>query len=232
MCGASKDESKIWIFGGADLRHTKNDVCYIDVELGSVVRIASAEPSQDYDTPSPRTQGGNSCVTGKTKCIRIRITTMSEFYKDSHDFFSEIEGVEYLVVFGGGVDAEKSVSDGHLYMFNTLSSRWKRVEVNGSLPTPVQGHGMVSIETRIYLFGGMEDMKLFNDFYTIDLAQTGPKWNKIRTGGPQPSPRAAFGITVIEHDIFVFGGVGEHGPLCDLWKYQTCKGLIVNVEKS
>jgi len=78
------------------------------------------------------------------------------------------------------------------------------------------------VSLQVYVFGGMETSQLlYDDFFVIDVGLPEPKWNKIHTTGPKPPPRAAHGMTAIRNEIFLFGGVGENGSLCDLWKYHT-----------
>ena len=47
------------------------------------------------------------------------------------------------------MQCEKAVPDGNIYLYKISSGTWERVDVVGSTPDPVQGHGMVAIGTKV-----------------------------------------------------------------------------------
>ena len=66
----------------------------------------------------------------------------------------------------------------------------------------------------------MNELKLTDNFYMIDLALDRPSWMKIIIEGPTPCARAAYGIVAVGKEIFVCGGLGDEGALADLWKFN------------
>jgi len=202
MAGLEKSQKKIWIFGGSDLVKPKNDICYMDLEGGRIVRqVTEPGPEQGEDInlniPSVRTQGNNSCLL-------------------------ELNGEEYLAVFAGGLKEEKAVPDGNLYIYKLSDNTWTRVEIAGSTPNPAQGHGMVAIGSKVYVHGGMDNFNFCNDLYVIDLAVEPRRWIKFESiSQRKPASRAAHGIRACGTDIFICGGVSPDGELADLWKLNT-----------
>jgi hypothetical protein len=78
FCGTNAEGSQIWMFGGADLKSTRNDVCFLDLETGAFgSHYAGTEEGthEDPNVPVPRTQGTNSCVL--RKCV-IQLGSDSE----------------------------------------------------------------------------------------------------------------------------------------------------------
>jgi N-acetylneuraminic acid mutarotase len=65
-------------------------------------------------------------------------------------FFAEADGNgRYLAVFGGGARAENAVDDNDLYIFNTISNRWKKLLSSGTKPGARQGHVMASVGSKV-----------------------------------------------------------------------------------
>lgn len=73
---------------------------------------------------------------------------------------------ERLFAFGG-LDDTRYLQD--LQYFEPLSGVWKNSFVTGETPSPRSKHTMCALSSsRMLLFGGGDDSKLYNDVYLFD----------------------------------------------------------------
>ncbi|CAE6411556.1 unnamed protein product, partial [Rhizoctonia solani] len=127
-----------------------------------------------------------------------------------------------FVVFGGW--------DGGLYFSNDMWSfdldllaqgipKWERIEVaQGSRSPPKRGgHGMVSYENKLYMFGGNDDFGKFGDTWCFDMATR--VWTELKPASPTPSRRSQHALSLVGDEVYMFGGHGDNGRLGDTWSF-------------
>ncbi len=76
------------------------------------------------------------------------------------------------------------------------------------------------VGTKMYVFGGNNGNKVFNDLHCLDTITM--KWNKIKRVGNIPCARSAHTMTAMnEKYLVVFGGINENGkPLNDIYIFD------------
>lgn len=113
-----------------------------------------------------------------------------------------------LYLFGG---RSKGGCNNHLYHLNQqkLDSGWRAYEsLKGDIPPPRKNSAMGYCASYLYLFGGNGHAKkgesLLNDFYAFNVSTE--SWLRLKTRGDVPSPRDRHSLTVIDGEIYIFGG--------------------------
>eukprot|EP01016_Furgasonia_blochmanni_P045860 TRINITY_DN6525_c0_g2_i2.p1 TRINITY_DN6525_c0_g2~~TRINITY_DN6525_c0_g2_i2.p1 ORF type:complete len:229 (+),score=38.70 TRINITY_DN6525_c0_g2_i2:75-689(+) len=92
---------------------------------------------------------------------------------------------EWLIIFGGRGDDNKLFND--LFLFNTKSSTWFKVNVEGDIPCPRFSHGAVNYGASLLIYGGsatkITDSKKLQLLYVIpfDGSHEDP-WNQSTCG--------------------------------------------------
>lgn len=49
--------------------------------------------------------------------------------------------------------------------------KWSSPAATGCIPSRRSGHSAISVETRMFLFGGVGDSKFYNDLYVLDTGE-------------------------------------------------------------
>ena len=97
--------------------------------------------------------------------------------------------------------------------------------VSGSPPSARSYHGMVSVGSDIYVFGGLTDTEYSYSNDLFRFSTTEQKWeqlNATRVSGPPPSPRSGHGMVAVGSDIHVFGGgMGSGYGSTELFRFST-----------
>eukprot|EP00960_Hanusia_phi_P064305 765761-Hanusia_phi.AAC.1 len=115
-----------------------------------------------------------------------------------------------------------------LYIFNTTNHKWTLLSSGGSKPPARFWHGMVSVNSKIYLYGGefftavsyastaSYDTSMYlldRDVYSSDSDSL--TWSIVTTSGSSPSGRVSHSMVAMGSQIFLFGGIdpssGESG---------------------
>lgn len=125
-------------------------------------------------------------------------------------------------MFGGQVDGE-FLNDLWAFDLNSLRTRatWELVEPAEGSPRPAQrtGHICVTLENKIYLFGGTDCQYHYNDTWVFDT--TTNIWTELTCIGFIPSPREGHAASLVDDVIYVFGGRGVDGKdLGDLGAFK------------
>ncbi|CAL8113115.1 unnamed protein product [Orchesella dallaii] len=216
----AKDSSNnVWIFGGADVKSTMNEVFMINSE--NIVEVVPHEEECEAQVarPSSRTQGNNSALV-------------------------DWKGKQYMAVFAGGLKGEQAVEDRNLYLFDINEYVWEVVKVNteekviasfpfACQPPAVQGQVMTAIGSKILVHGGINGLSLYGGMHWIDLEKVNEdltrNWIDLEVemlNQTKPAPRAAHGIAKASDVnkgssvVYIFGGLGEKGALNDLWSFN------------
>eukprot|EP00756_Hemistasia_phaeocysticola_P031773 Hpha_TRINITY_DN16375_c1_g5::TRINITY_DN16375_c1_g5_i1::g.62932::m.62932 len=139
----------------------------------------------------------------------------------------------------GGCDYRMAINDFHILSTENLALgpepvlRWTQHEGGGFPPTERWGHAAAAYNGRMHLFGGRETPAdpvknpitdpcgvtglgfILNDWYKFSFKNK--IWIRLLPNGHVPLPR--WGHTVCQHEgvLYVFGGVGQRGPLNDMY---------------
>lgn len=146
-----------------------------------------------------------------------------------------------LVVFGGygGTGySRRDFADVHALCLATW--QWYDVKTIGRSPAPRAGHQSVAVEDNLYVMGGWNASRQFDDLHILD--GTTLTWSQPTVGsgdgiggwGPQRWNFSAVSVFAVPHrKIFVFGGnSGELDASNPLGKYRNDVQVLECVDKS
>lgn len=133
-----------------------------------------------------------------------------------HTTTADVSGA--LVLFGGGSQAASPVADQSVYKLDPASRVWTTIETQGDPPAPRQGHVLVGVGNKLVCHGGMSGNKFFADLHVLEDG----RWSLVDAAaeGVAPSARAGHGAVVHGNFVYIFGGLGPHGSLDDMWKFN------------
>ncbi|ETO07418.1 hypothetical protein RFI_29975, partial [Reticulomyxa filosa] len=96
---------------------------------------------------------------------------------------------------------------------------WYQPQFTGEPPVCRASHAAAVINHKMFIFGGNNNQKLFNDLHVLDTRDM--KWTQPVTQGTPPCPRAGHTMAAVGHCLFVFGGSNGQKPLNDLFVFDT-----------
>lgn len=113
-----------------------------------------------------------------------------------------------LIYFFGGVTTDGKFSN-ELYIFNTETNEWKKIEVQGEKPIPRSGHSSTLIsDDKLFIFGGENQNNCLNDGYVFNTKLN--QFEQLNFFGEIPSPRTFHSASFIHINerplVVVFGG--------------------------
>ncbi|OBZ85868.1 Tip elongation aberrant protein 1 [Choanephora cucurbitarum] len=88
---------------------------------------------------------------------------------------------------------------------------WTFVAYQNQPPEPRSGHISILHHNRLYIFGGINANRLFNDIWYLDLVTL--RWHLIEAVGHIPSPREGCSAALVDDTIYIFGGKGVNGAI-------------------
>lgn len=118
-----------------------------------------------------------------------------------------------------------------------LELAWSVIPNVGDVPKVRGGHSAVAVESQVIVFGGQSyvgdgKFEYFNDVHVF-IADEG-RWHKVTCGGELPAPRYGHSAELVGSRMFLFGGMGENGPLRDIqfldlieWAWVTVSSTSV-----
>ncbi|CAG8467822.1 7439_t:CDS:2 [Funneliformis mosseae] len=102
---------------------------------------------------------------------------------------------------------------------NNNSSEWNFIVPANSPPPARSGHISCNCDDKIYIFGGSDGEKYYNDTWCYDIKEN--TWTELSCTGYIPAPRELHSATIINDVIYSFGGrtkegnvIKELGDLC------------------
>lgn len=136
-----------------------------------------------------------------------------------------------LYVFGGELIPNQSI-DKDLYVFDFNTYTWSIAPAKGDIPkTSCLGVRMVAVGTKLFIFGGRDENRNFNDFYSYDTVNN--EWKFLtkldEEGGPEA--RTFHSMASDENNVYVFGGVSKGGVMKTPTRFRTIEAFNVNEEK-
>jgi N-acetylneuraminic acid mutarotase len=113
-----------------------------------------------------------------------------------------------MYVFGGLLQQGNELIDSNdLHVFDAPSMTWTLLRPEGEAPEARCGHKMVSVDNKLYLFGGGNGdnwSNKFNDLFVYDPSSN--EWYKPKTTGCFVDSTTFASLFTIGRFIFVFGG--------------------------
>lgn len=131
-----------------------------------------------------------------------------------------IDGKMYVF---GGYDGVSSLND--LYVYDPAAGgSWTDLSIpgGGTPPSARYSHTALTIDDKMYIFGGSDGGSNLNDLHVYDPAGGGT-WTDLstRAGGTPPSARLTHSAVPIEGKMYVFGGDQSGGLINELYEYTT-----------
>lgn len=123
-----------------------------------------------------------------------------------------------IYVFGGrtGITMGEGNTD-EMFSFNINTRKWSKLTTSGKRPAPRSYHAMVSLNKKLYMFGGCSDKGRLNDLYSFDVTscqwEEQPRHDAIEgRGGP--------GLVAVGECIYVVAGFAGR-ETNDVHKFDT-----------
>eukprot|EP00397_Hematodinium_sp_SG-2012_P019350 GEMP01019877.1.p1 GENE.GEMP01019877.1~~GEMP01019877.1.p1 ORF type:complete len:515 (+),score=55.52 GEMP01019877.1:19-1563(+) len=132
--------------------------------------------------------------------------------------------IDHKLLVYGGHDGNKWLQD--MYLLDTASTddpRWQRGVTSGNAPAARACHTLSRLGWKLYMFGGYDGTKCFNDMDILDLETM--TWMHPTLSGQPPQARNAHTMTVIGANLYLFGGHSGNKHLTDLHLFDTSKLL-------
>ena len=136
--------------------------------------------------------------------------------------FKWIKIGDNLAYLYGGVSAPSPKFYDDMWMFNydgtdlfrpenkkqiVIDNLWTEITQQGNSPGKIKAYAMEFNEPYLYLFGGINNKKISNNYlFRFNLMTN--VWEKLNTQGTAPPPRCYHEMTLINHEnMVVFGGI-------------------------
>ncbi|CEL93311.1 unnamed protein product [Vitrella brassicaformis CCMP3155] len=184
-------EGKLYVFGGWNGKKALNDLHVLDVAKGEWHEVVP-----NRNAPAERNNHTTAVVGSK------------------------------LFVHGGH-DGSKWLQDLHVLDTSTAQRgkldelAWVRPAASGSAPSARACHTLTRVGRKLYMFGGYDGTKCFNDMDVLDLDTM--TWIQPNLTGTIPQARNAHTMTVITTKLYLFGGHSGNKHLTDLHVFDTTK---------
>ncbi|CAF2097256.1 BnaA05g14040D [Brassica napus] len=132
-----------------------------------------------------------------------------------------------LYSFGGELTPNISI-DKDLYVFDFKTHTWSIETGSGDLPNvKALGTRMVPVGTKLYIFGGRDEHKQFDDFYSYDTVKK--EWKFLtkldEVGGPEA--RTFHSMAWDDNHVYVFGGVSKGGANKTPVRFRTIEAYNI-----
>jgi len=135
--------------------------------------------------------------------------------------------MDQRLIVHGGHDGNKWVADMHILDTSSASTgcynglTWSKGQTSGVSPPARACHTLTRLAHKLYMFGGYDGAKCFNDMDILDVETM--TWIQPALSGTQPQARNAHTMTVIAAKLFLFGGHSGNKHLTDLHVFDTQK---------
>ncbi|EFA79421.1 RING zinc finger-containing protein [Heterostelium album PN500] len=103
-----------------------------------------------------------------------------------------------LIVFGGHNSSRNKYYNSVL-TFNIDTGNWDQPTCDGAVPPARGSHSTFQVGNHMYVFGGFDGKKYYNDLHCLDL----------ECKGNSPKPRSGHSSTLMGDRLVIFGGCGS-----------------------
>ncbi|KAL0684739.1 hypothetical protein Bca4012_051587 [Brassica carinata] len=122
--------------------------------------------------------------------------------------------------------------DKDLYVFDFNTHTWSIAPAMGDVPNvKALGTRMLAVGTKLYLFGGRDENKQFEDFYSYDTVKK--EWKFLtkldEEGGPEA--RTYHSMASDQNHVYVFGGVSKGGTNKTPVRFRTIEAYNIAAGK-
>lgn len=108
-----------------------------------------------------------------------------------------------IVIFGGRGDKNNALRD--IHALDPVTMTWYQGPKSGGAPLARYNHSATLVGgTRMFVFGGWDGKKFFNDLHVLDLEAMA--WQMTQTSGPEPSARQGHAAILIGNNLVIHGG--------------------------
>ncbi|CAJ0630211.1 5936_t:CDS:10 [Entrophospora sp. SA101] len=94
---------------------------------------------------------------------------------------------------------------------NFTQSFWDSLIPPRNAPSPRMKHVSCPYNGKIYMFGGTDEIKCYNDIWCYDVKTN--QWDELECSGYTPQAREGHGATIMNDVIYIFGGRSEEGEV-------------------
>jgi Galactose oxidase, central domain/Kelch motif len=228
----------LYLFGGqADGETFFNDTWRFDLDARSWSEIPTGA-----DRPSPR-YGTSAVLDGKGNLLVSHGFTFEGRFDDTWSLDPESgiwtdlspasetrplkrclheavwdAGQDRMLLYGGCSSGFGPCPQGDLWAFDPATRIWTDLTPSAS-PAARSNPALVRDDANgvIWLIDGLTEAGYTADLWTLDLSGEAPAWIETSQGSVVPEPRASHDATILDGDIYLFGGNSNLGPLADFW---------------
>ncbi|CAN8315732.1 unnamed protein product [Cochlearia groenlandica] len=115
-----------------------------------------------------------------------------------------------LYSFGGELTPNVPI-DKDLYVFDFNTQTWSIAPATGDIPTlSCLGVSMVAVGSKLYVFGGRDESRKYNGFYSYDTVKN--EWKLLTRVEEGPEARSFHSMAASDGDeknVYLFGGVSK-----------------------
>lgn len=129
-----------------------------------------------------------------------------------------------MYVFGGyGGNGYGRTDFNDLHALDLVTFRWEEIQTEGEKPEPRSGHQSCQVKDQLFVIGGWNSFKQFQDIFAFDLATK--TWSTLNVRLPSPTwNHTCVGVPAVPHwKVFMFGGNSG-----DLAESGTAQGAYLN----
>lgn len=178
QCAMAVLDDYVYLFGGRMGQVASSDLWVYSASKGKKLRgIVMQRPRAQYSTADEWPAG--------------RIYSNAAVTED-----------RYLYVFGGSGDWGALFNE--LWVFDTVTHRWKEVEATGDPPQARWTQSVTAVGKRLFVFGGWTHDANFNDLHIFDTETK--QWSIGEMKGDIPPPLGCHTASLVGKYIFIYGG--------------------------
>lgn len=94
-------------------------------------------------------------------------------------------------------------------MYLTETNKWYALNIKGDVPSPRASFALETDGERVFLFGGTDGTRTFNDLYLLDLDKL--EWIHLKPNYASmtnlPKSRLGCSLTYSDGEFYLFGGM-------------------------
>ncbi|CAG8828075.1 376_t:CDS:2, partial [Racocetra persica] len=101
---------------------------------------------------------------------------------------------------------------------------WKIISPSNYAPSGRTGHIACAYKNKIYIFGGTDGIRCYNDMWCYDTQNN--SWSEISSMDFNPFPRCYHKAALVDDIIYIFGGItNDNKELSDLTAFRINQNI-------